>query len=141
MKQNTFSSVMSSITTFLYCVDVLVLCVCMYVRLVPGGASKAGLKKAKDRKQERKAKKEEAAEISSGGGDLLSDLSAALGRRRKAMSGKDKDRDSGRREEKKDDHSLGGGSMMDNISRMIPAPPKAVPGGDGSGEESGDADW
>lgn len=103
-----------------------------------GGASKAGLKKAKDRKMKRKAKKEEAAEISSGGGDLLGDLSAALGRRRKAMSGKDKDT---KRDEKKEDHNLGGGSMMDNISRMIPAPPKAVPEGDDSGEESEGADW
>ena len=98
------------------------------------------MKSSKNRKQQRKAKKEGDAEISSGGGDLLGDLSAALGRRRKAMSGKDKDRDS-KREDKKEDHSLGGGSMMDNISRMIPAPPKAVPGGDDSEEESGGADW
>ena len=58
---------------------------------------------------------------------LLGDLSAALGRRRKAMSGKDKPRE---REERKEDHSLGGGSMMDNISKMIPAPP----GSSGLGE-------
>ncbi len=54
-------------------------------------------------------------------GDMLGDLSAALGRRRKAMSGKDKPRE---REEKKE-HNLGGGSMMDNISKMIPSPMNA----------------
>lgn len=86
-----------------------------------GGASKAGLKDAKSRKHKRKAKKEETEESSPG--NLLTDLSAALGRRRKAMSGKDnKPRE---REERKEDHSLGGGSMMDNISKMIPAPPSA----------------
>lgn len=83
-----------------------------------GGASKAGLKDAKSKKHKRKAKKEEAE--SSSPGDLLGDLSAALGRRRKAMSGKDKPRE---KEERKEDHNLGGGSMMDNISKMIPAPP------------------
>ena len=93
------------------------MCVCVC-------ASKAGLKDAKNRKQKskRKAKKEEQEEESPQ--DLLGDLSAALGRRRKAMSGKDKPRE---REEKKEEHSLGGGSMMDNISKMIPAPPKTIP--------------
>lgn len=113
----------------------------IYLLCLTGGASKAGLKSAKNRKQERKAKKEGAAEISSGGGDLLGDLSAALGRRRKAMSGKDKDRGDNKKDEKKEDHNLGGGSMMDNISRMIPAPPKAVPEGTDSGEESPGGDW
>ena len=46
----------------------------------------------------------------------MGDLSAALGRRRKAMSGKEKEN----RKEKKEDHKLGGGSMLDNMSRMIP---------------------
>ena len=81
-----------------------------------GGTSKAGLKNSKQRKKERKQKKEEA----DSPGDLLGDLSAALGRRRKAMSGSGRD--------KKDDApSLGGGSMMDKISAMIPPPPG--PGG------------
>lgn len=80
-----------------------------------GGASKAGLKNSKGRKKQRKAKKEEISE-SGGGSDLLGDLSAALGRRRKAMSGKDKED----RKEKKEEHSLGGGSMLDKMSRMIP---------------------
>ena len=66
---------------------------------------------------ERKAKKQEVSD-SGGGGDLLGDLSAALGRRRKAMSGKDKERKE--KSAPKEEHSLGGGSMMDNISRMIP---------------------
>ena len=69
-------------------------------------------------KHKRKAKKETKA--ASSPGDLLGDLSAALGRRRKAMSGKDKSRE---KEERKEEHNLGGGSMMDNISKMIPAPP------------------
>ena len=90
-----------------------------------GGASKAGLKKAKDRKQERKAKKE----ATESPMDLLGDLSAALGRRRKAMSGRDK---------KEDVPSTGGGSMMDKISAMIPPPPP--PGGGGGGDDSGDSE-
>ena len=49
-----------------------------------GGADKAGLKDAVNRKLERKAKKEEEAMDTGGGGNLLDDLSAALGRRRKA---------------------------------------------------------
>lgn len=67
------------------------------------------------------------------GGDLLTDLSAALGRRRKAMSGKEKERMEERkdkvreerareREDREESHNLGGGTMMDNISRLIPAP-------------------
>ena len=83
-----------------------------------GGASKAGLKDSDSRKQKRK-KKEEVEEASPG--DLLGDLSAALGRRRKAMSGKDKPKER-ERDDRKEDPGLGGGSMMDNISRMIPAP-------------------
>ncbi len=82
-----------------------------------GGAQKAGLKDAKKTKHQRKAKKEE----EQSEGDLLGDLSAALTRRRKAMSGRDKERV--KEEKKEEDHSLGGGSMMDNISRMIPPPP------------------
>ena len=105
--------------------------------MLPGGASKAGLKNAKALKHKRKAKKEEEKAISSPG-DLLGDLSAALGRRRKALSGKDKLAREER--EKKEDHNLGGGSMMDNISKMIPPPPSG-PGGDddsdGEIEESG----
>ena len=109
------------------------------VSSLTGGAGKAGLTDPKHRKHERKAKKETPAE--STGGDLLGDLSAALGRRRKAMSGKEKKEE--RREEKtKEDHSLGGGSMMDNISRLIPSPQKA--GGGGGRERVGseeEADW
>ena len=104
-------------------------CVCVYA----GGASKAGLKSAKQMKKERKAKKEEEAPA---GGDLLGDLTAALGRRRTAMSGRNKDK----REERKDkeEHSLGGGSMMDNISKMIPVTGKLQT--EGSGEE-GEGGW
>lgn len=103
-----------------------------------GGASKAGLKDSKHRKHKRKAKKEEAEEESPQ--DLLTDLSAALGRRRKAMSGKDKPRE---REEKREEHTLGGGSMMDNISKMIPAPPKGRAEEDGThdSDEEDDAAW
>ena len=93
-----------------------------------GGASKAGLKNAKQRKKERKQKKEEAESP----GDLLSDLSAALGRRRKAMSGKDK---------KDDAPSLGGGSMMDKISAMIPPPPAPGEGDSDGFAESGEGGW
>lgn len=103
-----------------------------------GGASKAGLKDAKAKKHKRKAKKEEVMESSPG--DLLGDLTAALGRRRKAMSGKDKGKDQ-QKEERKEEHNLGGGSMMDNISKMIPAPPGGGGGGgDQSGSEGGDSD-
>lgn len=98
-----------------------------------GGASKAGLKNAKERKRERKAKKEEEAPT---GGDLLGDLTAALGRRRTAMSGRNKDKDEKKRD--KEEHSLGGGSMMDNISRMIPVSTK--PQAQASGDEE-DGDW
>ena len=78
--------------------------------------------KEKDRKQERKARKEKEAEkAQQGGGDLLSDLSAVLGRRRKAISG-------GRGDSKKDDsHNLGGPSIMDNMSKLIPPPPAPKP--------------
>ena len=60
-----------------------------------GGTEKAGLKSAKERKRRRKAKKEEEDAVpaaSSGPGDLLGDLHAALTRRRKGISGRqDKD--------------------------------------------------
>ena len=98
-----------------------------------GGASKAGLKSAKERKRERKAKKEA---VASTGGDLLGDLTAALGRRRKAMSGKDREK----KEERREDHSLGGGSMMDNISKMIPVTNKPNTPGAASGEEN-EGEW
>ena len=113
------------------CVCVCGVCVCV------GGASKAGLKNAKDKKHERKAHKKEVEAVEEGG-DLLSDLSAALSRRRKAMSGKEKEE---RREERREEqpHSLGGGSMMDNISRMIPAPMAA--GNKGDGHESDGVEW
>ena len=94
-----------------------------------GGADKAGLKSAKERKKERKAKKEETTDSP---GDLLSDLSAALGRRRKALSGKDK---------KDEAPSLGGGSMMDKISAMIPPPPPPAEGGGDKLAESGEGGW
>lgn len=97
-----------------------------------GGAGKAGLKNAKHRKMERKAKKEEQA--TSSPGDLLGDLSAALGRRRKAMSGRDK---------KEDIPNTGGGSMMDKVAAMIPAPPPP-PGGEGESDNDsgkGGEDW
>lgn len=100
-----------------------------------GGASKAGLKNAKAIKHKRKAKKEEK-EISSPG-DLLGDLSAALGRRRKALSGKDKA--AREREEKREDHNLGGGAMMDNISKMIPPPPSSTSGLESSGKNIEDS--
>ena len=105
----------------------------MCVLCLSGGASKAGLKSAKDKKRERKAKKELPAPA---GGDLLSDLSAALGRRRKAMSGKDKDKKEDRRE--REEHSLGGGSMMDNISKLIPV--SAQPSQAGAHEEE-EGEW
>ena len=81
-----------------------------------------GLKSAKDKKQERKDKKEEVVES---GGDLLSDLSVALGRRRKATSGKEKRKQEIEErakewEDREESHSLGGGTMMDNISCLIP---------------------
>lgn len=93
-----------------------------------GGASKAGLKSSKERKKERKQKKEEA----DSPGDLLTDLSAALGRRRKAMSGGGK---------KDDAPSLGGGSMMDKISAMIPPPPGPGEGDSDGFVESGEGGW
>ena len=77
--------------------------------------------------QNRKGMKEEESS-----GDLFSDLSAALGRRRKAMSGKDK---------KDDAPSLGGGSMMDKISAMIPPPPAPREGVSDGFSESGDGGW
>ena len=103
------------------------------VALCAGGASKAGLKNAKQRKRERKAKKEE---VVPAGGDLLGDLTAALGRRRTAMSGKNKEKKEERHTEQ---HSLGGGSMMDNISKMIPVSGKTR--SDGSGDEQHDGEW
>lgn len=75
-----------------------------------GGASKAKLKNAKERKQKKRAEKEAS---SSGGGDLMSDLFAKLQMRRKGISGT--------RAEKTSDDS-GGGSAMDKISSMIPPP-------------------
>ena len=96
-------------------------CTIMDVCAQIGGASKAGLKNAKSIKHKRKAKKEKE---TSSPRDLLGDLSAALGRRRKALSGKD--RSARDREEKRDEHNLGGGSMMDNISKMIPPPPSST---------------
>lgn len=99
-----------------------------------GGASKAGLKKGKKSKRKAKAKKEEESSPT----DLLGDLSAALGRRRKAMSGRDKAKEASSREDRKEEHNLGGGSMMDNISKMIPAPPGGNltdSGGEGEEEE------
>lgn len=100
-----------------------------------GGASKAGLKSAKDKK--RKAKKEkEDIPASSSPGDLLGDLSAALGRRRKAMSGNTK--------RGEDAPNTGGGSMMDKIAAMIPPPPPPGGGGgdsDDGGSDEGEGEW
>ena len=123
------------------CVSVsLSVCPSVYLSLClsVGGASKAGLKSVKHKKHGRKAHKKEV-EAAAGEGDLLSDLSAALGRRRKAMSGKEKEE---RRDERRDEqpHNLGGGSMMDNISRMIP-PPSAMGRDDGKRNESDEVEW
>ena len=75
-----------------------------------GGAGKAKLKNAKERKQKKRAEKEAP---SSGGGDLMSDLFAKLSMRRKGISGSRGD---------KTGDDTGGGSAMDKISSMIPPP-------------------
>ncbi len=90
-----------------------------------GGAGKAGLKNAKSKKSQRKAKKE----VEESPADLLGDLSAVLGRRRKALSGRDKSAAG-------DTPSSGGGGMMDKISAMIPPPPPPGGGGDDSDGDS-----
>ena len=64
----------------------------------------------------------------------MGDLSAALGRRRKAMSGKDKES----RKEKKEEHSLGGGSMLDKMSRMIPTLAEGTKDKDDSDDDDGE---
>ena len=73
-----------------------------------GGAGKAKLKRSKERKQQKKAAKEQ----TSSGGDLMGDLFAKLQMRRKGISGS--------RGEKSANNETGGGSAMDKISSMIP---------------------
>ena len=90
-----------------------------------GGAGKAKLKNAKERKQKKRAEKEAP---SSGGGDLMSDLFAKLQMRRKGISGS--------RGGKAGDDS-GGGSAMDKISSMIPPP--SNPNASSLADDS--ADW
>ena len=97
-----------------------------------GGAGKAGLKKGKNKKNERKAKKEETESPA----DLLGDLSAALGRRRKALSGRDKSSGG----DKGSAGDTGEGGMMDKISAMIPPPPPPGGGGDSDASEE-DNNW
>lgn len=91
-----------------------------------GGAGKAKLKSAKERKQKKRAEKERP---SSGGGDLMGDLFAKLQMRRKGISGS--------RGDKSGDDS-GGGSAMDKISAMIPPP--SNPNASSMVEDSGEWD-
>ena len=79
-----------------------------------GGIGKAGLRSAKDRKQQTKKKKE--AQMSTGGGDLISDLASKLSLRRKGISGSAKPGEGG------STAGSGGGSAMEKISAMIPDP-------------------
>ena len=109
-----------------------------------GGAGKAKLKKAKDRKIELKKKKEEeksgggATAAASGdgggggkgGGDLMSDLFSALTMRRKGISGTGKSGGGGGGPDKAE-----AGDVMDKISAMIPPPPTP------SQSHQADEDW
>lgn len=92
-----------------------------------GGTKGAGLKSAKDKRDERKKKKKEEKQsageaTSSGGGDLMSDLFAKLTMRRKGIagSGKPGGDSSGDKAE-----GPGVGGAMDKISSMIPSPPNS----------------
>ncbi|CAH1784413.1 unnamed protein product [Owenia fusiformis] len=102
-----------------------------------GGAGKAKLRNAKDRKVERKKEKEEkVAQSSSGGGDLMGDLMAKLTMRRKGISGSGQGGGSGGGSSAPEP-STGGGSTMDKISSMIPPPPKPS----GAPSAGDDDDW
>lgn len=102
-----------------------------------GGMTGAGLKNAKDKRDERKKKKKEekqsTAGASSGGGDLMSDLFAKLTMRRKGISGSGKPGEGGG--EKNESGGVGG--AMDKISSMIPSPPKPEESAD-HGDDEGD---
>lgn len=96
-----------------------------------GGTKNAGLRKATERRMEKKKIKEEedTVAVGSGGGDLMSDLRSALFRRRKGISGKqDKD--------EAETHDVGGGSMMNKVSAMIPSPGQVDNDDSGSGSDS-----
>ncbi|XP_041349926.1 WASH complex subunit 1-like [Gigantopelta aegis] len=108
-----------------------------------GGAGKAKLKKAKDRKIEMKKKKKEeksgaaASGGGGGGGDLMSDLFSALTMRRKGISGTGKPGGGGGggSSDKADAGPQGGAGVMDKISAMIPPPPSQ------SHSNKGEDDW
>lgn len=103
-----------------------------------GGTKGAGLKSAKDQRDERKKKKKEEKQTSGGGGgggDLMSDLFAKLTMRRKGISGSGK----GGENSAEKGESSNVGNAMDKISSMIPAPPKLNDGGS-HGHEDGE-DW
>lgn len=97
-----------------------------------GGMKSAGLKKATERRMERKKIKEEedTVAVDTGGGDLMSDLRSALFRRRKGISGKQ-----GKDAAEAETHDVGGGSMMNKVSAMIPSP-EQVDDDSGSGSDS-----
>ena len=98
-----------------------------------GGTKNAGLKKATERRMERKKIKEEedTVAVGSGGGDLMSDLRSALFRRRKGISGKQ-----GKDTAESETHDVGGGSMMNKVSAMIPTPGEMDDDDSGSGSDT-----
>ena len=104
-----------------------------------GGAGKAKLKSAKERKMAKKKEKQEEKEVgapAASGGDLMSDLAAKLAMRRKGISGPNKPGGASQSNQNDSEHSTGGGSALDKISAMIPPPPKAR-----SGTVGTDEDW
>lgn len=96
-----------------------------------GGTKNAGLKKATERRMEKKKIKEEEDTVAVGGGDLMSDLRSALFRRRKGISGKQ-----GNDASEAEGHDVGGGSMMNKVSAMIPSPEQLDDDDSGSGSDS-----
>ena len=101
-----------------------------------GGAGKAKLRSAKEKRIESKKKIQE--EKTKGvppasGGDLMSDLAAKLTMRRKGISGTKQPGAANA-----NDGQAQPGNAMDRISAMIPPPPSASGGNEGGG---GDEDW
>ena len=93
-----------------------------------GGAGKAKLKSAKDRKIEKKKEQKEEKKVG-GGGDLMGDLAAKLAMRRKGISGT-------KQQGGKPEESAGNGNALGKMSDMIPHIPKAA-----AGETGGEEDW
>jgi hypothetical protein len=100
-----------------------------------GGADKASLRSAQERKYEAKKKKQEEKEKSSTAesGDMMADLKNTLAMRRKGISGI--------REGAKQNSVAGMAEIMQKLANTIPTMERSTESGTFIEEESSDEDW